>query len=617
MNRQDALTRYLQIEAQASDSRPVWTGESQAWRYDKTDSTLYHTLSGLDQWTMRRTLEAGQVLLTKLDTTVDDKPTFLLNGDAAVTWVNDLLVDMVDVLNSWVDNDLIRYVAVPFPALETAGIDPSTIRPLDIRPDRWTVVPTPVTSTQSGNRQLFATVSEPNPVRTQFRSTATNPNYTPMAARARKLHHSMSDWYRDESHSRPYIAKYLADKIRQDQPDYHWLPEPDDIGSIYEPFHMLSDLAQRVARNTRIDWAHLRAITAAEHTYHKLRNQARREAGTWVAPPARVHNLSGNVYHERSTATAYTKNGEPRTITVQSKANASNMIRSLQSWGRTRTRVVYDADDYAPIDVSDGLLTHITSAYTQDVAIRLHPDDEHYTFVDAEHRLGDSVFTAEVVDEHNVYVDGAKSPIKVDTYEHRVRARFISSFDRQERGGLYFLAQLPRTSKAADVEQALEDLKPEAVRLAEQLYGTTTKRQGDIFAVPTDLSDGDIIEMGGRIRRGIPLPPVRDYSVSRALEDERSILGRKDSLVRRVEELLSNNDQPAIPVLQTNHSCTRVARANGQWYGKGVLKHIPDGRRADHEDISLDNKWHLLVRNTVPRRRRRSRTKTIKPSQIV
>lgn len=77
------------------------------------------------------------------------------------------------------------------------------------------------------------------------------------------------------------------------------------------------------------------------------------------------------------------------------------------------------------------------------------------------------------------------------TNETRKRMRFVSSFDYNERAPLYFLAALPAKSRAVTVDEAISDLAPPVIHSA-VARGLEVKRQGDIFLVPTPLSDADI-----------------------------------------------------------------------------------------------------------------------------
>lgn len=79
----------------------------------------------------------------------------------------------------------------------------------------------------------------------------------------------------------------------------------------------------------------------------------------------------------------------------------------------------------------------------------------------------------------------------VESVPVRVRRRFVSSFDTNEPAPLYFLATLPARSRARTVETALEDLAPAAVHAA-LARGRDVRRQGDIFAIRTSLTDRDV-----------------------------------------------------------------------------------------------------------------------------
>lgn len=163
------------------------------------------------------------------------------------------------------------------------------------------------------------------------------------------------------------------------------------------------------------------------------------------------------------------------------------------------------------------------------------------------HWLGDSIFRAKV-------------------RGGRERARFLSSFDYQEAQPLYFLCELPRSSKAETVEQAYEDLKPPQVQAAEAQLRTVT-RQGDMFAIPTTFSTREVKEMTPH---------------------------GKGRIVKR----------PRLGLLGTNHTTSEVIFATqGRVYARGLLYHQPGPLRdPDHarRKIGDGRTWHLLVKNTVP-----------------
>ena len=132
------------------------------------------------------------------------------------------------------------------------------------------------------------------------------------------------------------------------------------------------------------------------------------------------------------------------------------------------------------------------------VALQWHTD---------RHWLGDSLFTASRVSSHRVpcpnhvatlansaWCETCGRQLDRDgflTRETRKRSRFVSSFDYNEPRELYFLASLPRTSRARTVDMAIDDLAPRAVHAA-YARGLAVKRQGDIFAIPTPLTTADV-----------------------------------------------------------------------------------------------------------------------------
>jgi hypothetical protein len=139
---------------------------------------------------------------------------------------------------------------------------------------------------------------------------------------------------------------------------------------------------------------------------------------------------------------------------------------------------------------------------------------------------------------------------------HR-RARFLSGFDKNEPRQSYFFAELP-TRKPTTIEEAYESLKPDSVRLAEQM-GREVRRQGDIFAIPIPtLTKRALRKSGARIEK----------------------MGR---------------------LFGTNHAATEVAYLpDGNTLVRGVIHHVPAGRRPDHVRVRVGATWHLAVKNTVP-----------------
>lgn len=182
---------------------------------------------------------------------------------------------------------------------------------------------------------------------------------------------------------------------------------------------------------------------------------------------------------------------------------------------------------------------------------------EHVRFT---HHLGASVFRADVVtrDHH-----GNRST--------RHAVPFVSAFDEQEARPLYFLAELPGSSRARTYEQALTDLRPAIVQAADA-EGVAVTRQGDMFAVP----------MG----EGFDTRQLRKMGAT--------IYARKDG---------------ARSLFGTAHTATMVAELpDGTTYARGMLYHDPAligdmWRERDHarRKIADGKTWARIVPNTVPR----------------
>lgn len=144
------------------------------------------------------------------------------------------------------------------------------------------------------------------------------------------------------------------------------------------------------------------------------------------------------------------------------------------------------------------------------------------------------------------------------TVEKTRTAFFLSGFDRNETRRSYFFCELPAGVDVTNVEEALEALKPETVKVAEQ-HGRTVHRQGDIFAIEVPTLD------------------------KRALRQQGATFTRGGTLHG------------------TNHVGTEVAvLPNGTTLARGSLRHEPGFRRADHRRVTLGKSWHVIVKNTVP-----------------
>jgi hypothetical protein len=139
-------------------------------------------------------------------------------------------------------------------------------------------------------------------------------------------------------------------------------------------------------------------------------------------------------------------------------------------------------------------------------------------------------------------------------------ATFVSSFDRQEPGRFYFLCELPYGKIPESFDQAIEMLKPEAVRMAE-LSNRHVVRQGDIFFIETPITD-------------------------QYVKDNAEKVGKTKEL----------------RLLSQNHSATRVAyMPDGLQLAKGRVYHIPGEHRV--QELGDRTKWYAVCKNTVPIRK--------------
>jgi hypothetical protein len=160
------------------------------------------------------------------------------------------------------------------------------------------------------------------------------------------------------------------------------------------------------------------------------------------------------------------------------------------------------------------------------------------------------------------------------TKSHNRWAYYLSGFDHEEARPLYFFAELPRGAKPTTVAEAYEALKPDPVKVAEQM-NRPIFRQGDIFGIPLETMDRKALKaLGARV-------------------------------VRRNMNIDSPPDRPIeLPyVLNTNHTATEVAYlSDGVTLARGTMYHDPQGRRADHarRRIGDGKAWHVVVKNTVP-----------------
>lgn len=207
------------------------------------------------------------------------------------------------------------------------------------------------------------------------------------------------------------------------------------------------------------------------------------------------------------------------------------------------------------------------------------------------------------------------------TGNHRHRwAFFLSGFDENERRPLYFLCELPKVEiPPTTVREAYRDLMPETVKLAVAM-GKDVKRQGDIYAIPTDLTTRQLRRMGATFGRknhrirftdGEPVdvygPRLARYSTDQEREthlmDYIAGIGHVIHGHQYVPKVATDldADTETARLLGTNHVGTYVARLpNGTTLARGTMTHDPGFRGPDHSRVTLGNTWHVILKNTVP-----------------
>lgn len=169
-------------------------------------------------------------------------------------------------------------------------------------------------------------------------------------------------------------------------------------------------------------------------------------------------------------------------------------------------------------------------------------------------------------------------------------AYFLSGFDHQESRPLYFFCELaPADPKPETIADAYQDLKPDAVKIAEAM-GRQITRQGDIFAIETKMDRRTLRKMGATFAK-------RDGKIEGEKYATENYRGEPITARRNVRIA-----PPAI-LLGTNHRATESATLpDGTTFARGILWHRPEDRDADHRRQKMaDGKtWHLVVKNTVP-----------------
>lgn len=229
--------------------------------------------------------------------------------------------------------------------------------------------------------------------------------------------------------------------------------------------------------------------------------------------------------------------------------------------------------------------------------------DGRVTYIVRSHRLGESLFRADVVDTVETWTHEASGQTIRRTQSGDVPGRanregwtrdwqrrrrtftFLSSFDYQERAPLYFLCALPKSSRATTVAAAIDDLASRAVHAA-YARGLDVKRQGDVFGIATALDDATVY---GRAKRRARRSVARGESYPRLGEDgyrrpvSQTALRRYEKLRRELYAQYRAEDMATCAMPKTDANYKGIRRRNmdtmaralfGEWAG------IPDnGRR--------------------------------------
>lgn len=229
--------------------------------------------------------------------------------------------------------------------------------------------------------------------------------------------------------------------------------------------------------------------------------------------------------------------------------------------------------------------------------------DQSFGFHERVHHLGASIFSA-------ANGDGR-------------RKKYLSAFDEQETTQrMYYLAQLPKEASPTTYREAIEALAPPLVHEAWK-KGTLVRRQGDIFAIETNLTDEQVYaDAVTRVRREVALFNMDVAAVARAIANRQPLLEPAKGEVRERADCLcgcghkrwigcGQKAKQALSIYRTGHTATEVVVTKRGTFVRGTLYHDPHieepGRRTEHMTVPLgtENKWFLCCRNTVPRQKRR------------
>jgi hypothetical protein len=219
------------------------------------------------------------------------------------------------------------------------------------------------------------------------------------------------------------------------------------------------------------------------------------------------------------------------------------------------------------------------------------PTDNGMYWMENNHHLGACLFSA-------VSGDGKKH-------------EFLSAFDEDEPNQMYYLAQLPDKSNAVTYQEAVLALAPPLVHQA-RLEKRRVRRQGDVFAIETTLTDEQVYQRAKtRVRRNVAMASTgTDLGRSFVKGEVVEYADCPGKCGHRIKTGNGEKAKRALMIYGTGHTATEVVVAEkGITYIRGTMHHDPGlqerGRRREHVDVQLGDKWHLALRNTVPRQQTR------------
>lgn len=359
-----------------------------------------------------------------------------------------------------------------------------------------------------------------------------------------------------------------------------------------------------------IDYASIRVIESRDSRYteHEItspdcpgvRGYARDEDGTVVS----IHpytgvclrkldpNLSSVDYERSGMAHAHARgHAELREDglwhwTVERHWMGDSLIRAKSTEVRTRKPTADElaiAAHYADVrDMADRLADAYRESFVSGVGY-----DERYH----EWSMAVREYSYELQSElPDGWRSGNERRGEVPTVAFHVQrwATYLSSFDYNEPHRPYFFCEMPYGCKAQTVDEAVDALMPSYVRWRIE-QGDDVLRQGDVFAVPTDLTTDELESVAETVE-------VSRYDVEGAAFKVPVTIRRRGA----------NESYPsgALDILGTNHQATHVIKTKDGWYGRGRMYHSPRFRGPDHRVVKLeDDRWYLFVKNTVPEAR--------------